>query len=57
MNGDAAHHGEPAGPIAFMASNPVAANLLMLGILAAGIVSLTGLEREAWPGWSSTTRS
>ena len=49
MNGDAAHHGEPAGPIAFMASNPVAANLLMLGILAAGIVSLTGLEREAWP--------
>ena len=49
MNGDAAHHGEPAGPIAFMASNRVAANLLMLGILAAGIVSLTGLEREAWP--------
>ena len=49
MNGDAAHHGEPAGPIAFMASNPVAANLLMVGILAAGIVSLTGLEREAWP--------
>ena len=49
MNGDAARHGEPAGPIAFMASNPVAANLLMLGILAAGIVSLTGLEREAWP--------
>ncbi len=49
MNGDAAHHGEPAGPIAFMASNPVAANLLMLGILAAGIVPLTGLERKAWP--------
>ena len=49
MNGDAVHHGEPAGPIAFMASNRVAANLLMLGILAAGIVSLTGLEREAWP--------
>ncbi len=49
MNGDAAHHGEPAGPIAYMASNPIAANLLMLGILAAGIVSLGGLEREAWP--------
>ena len=41
--------GEPGGPIAYMASNPVAANLFMLGILAAGLVSLTGLEREAWP--------
>ncbi len=41
--------GEARGPIAFMASNPVAANLLMIGILAAGLVSLTGLEREAWP--------
>ena len=37
------------GPIAYMAGNPVAANLLMLGILAAGLVSLGGLEREAWP--------
>ncbi len=49
MNGDDAYLGEPGGPIAFMATNPVAANLLMLGILAAGLVSLTGLEREAWP--------
>ncbi len=40
---------EPGGPIAFMASNPVAANLLMFGILAAGLVSLGALEREAWP--------
>ena len=40
---------EPGGPIAYMAGNRVAANLLMLGILAAGLVSLTGLEREAWP--------
>ena len=32
-----------------MASNGVAANPLMLGIVAAGLVSLTGLEREAWP--------
>ena len=47
MNG--ASHGEPAGPIAYMASNRVAATLLMLGILAAGLVSLGGLEREAWP--------
>ena len=48
MNGEA-NHGEPAGPIAYMASNRVAATLLMLGILAAGLVSLGGLEREAWP--------
>ncbi len=32
-----------------MASNSVAANLLMWGIIAAGVVSLTGLQREAWP--------
>ena len=40
---------EAGGPIAYMASNPVAANLLMFGILAAGVVSLGGLERQAWP--------
>ena len=40
---------EPGGPIAYMATNRVAANLLMFGILAAGIVSLGALEREAWP--------
>lgn len=49
MNGSDAYLGEPAGPIAYMASNKVAANLLMLGIFAAGLVSLNGLEREAWP--------
>ena len=32
-----------------MASNRVAANLFMFAILAAGLVSLTGLERESWP--------
>ncbi|MCY4642256.1 MAG: efflux RND transporter permease subunit [Gammaproteobacteria bacterium] len=41
--------GEPGGPIAYMASNSVAANLFMFAILAAGLVALTGLEREAWP--------
>ena len=40
---------EPGGPIAYMATNRVAANLLMFGILAAGLVSLTGLEQEGWP--------
>ena len=43
------YSGEPAGPIAYMASNGVAANLFMFAILAAGLVSLTGLERESWP--------
>ena len=42
-------HGERPGPIAYMAGNSIAANLLMLAILAFGLVSLTGLEREAWP--------
>ena len=38
---------EAGGLIAYMASNPVAANLLMFGILAAGAVSLGGLARQA----------
>ncbi len=42
-------HGEPGGPIAIMASNRVAANLLMISILAFGLVAFGALEREAWP--------
>ena len=49
MNRNDAYQGEPGGPIAFMASNRVAANLLMLVILAAGLVALGALERQAWP--------
>ena len=49
MNQDSSNPAEPSGPIAYMASNGVAANLLMIAILAAGLVSLTGLDREAWP--------
>ena len=41
--------GMRAGPIAYMANNRVAANLLAIAILAGGVVSLGGLEREAWP--------
>ena len=40
---------ELRGPIAYMVRNGVAANLLMWAIIAAGLVSLTGIEREAWP--------
>lgn len=32
MNGTDPYQGEPSGPIAYMASNPVAANLLMFSI-------------------------
>ena len=49
MSPDDPAHGEQPGPIAYMAGNGVAANMLMLAIIAAGLVSLTGLEREAWP--------
>ena len=49
MSTDNGSHKEPSGPIAYMAGNSVAANLLMLAIVAFGLVSLTGLEREAWP--------
>ena len=40
---------ERGGPIAYMATNRVAANLCMFGILAAGVVSFGALERQAWP--------
>ncbi|MXY25719.1 MAG: efflux RND transporter permease subunit [Acidobacteria bacterium] len=49
MSPNRGDHAEPGGPIAYMASNGVASNLLMFGILAVGLVSLTGLEQEAWP--------
>ena len=49
MTSNGSDHGERSGPLAYMASNGIAANLLMMGIVAAGLVSLTGLEREAWP--------
>ena len=49
MSSDPGSHAEPGGPIAYMASNGVASNLLMFGILAVGLVSLTGLEQEGWP--------
>ena len=49
MNGNDDHSADPQGPIAYMARNGVAANLFMLLIFAAGLVSLSGLERESWP--------
>ena len=49
MNQNNGYPAEPGGPIAYMAGNGVAANLFMVAILFAGLVALTGLEREAWP--------
>ena len=49
MNQEGPYSGEPAGPIAYMASNRIAPNLLMFGIIALGLVSLGGLQREGWP--------
>ena len=49
MNREEGSAREQRGPIAYMAGNSVAANLLMWAIIAAGLVSLTGLDREAWP--------
>ena len=49
MSPNDSHSGEPGGPIAYMAGNSVAANLFMFAIFAAGLVSLSGLERESWP--------
>ena len=43
------HPRELPGPIAYMATNRVAANLLTVAILAVGFVSMSLLEREAWP--------
>ena len=49
MSPNGGANGEPGGPIAYMASNGIAANLFMFGILACGVVALGALEREAWP--------
>ena len=49
MSRDAGSVEEARGPIAYMARNGVAANLLMFFLLAAGLVSLSGLVQEAFP--------
>ena len=46
---DSLRRGERRGPIAYMAQNGVAANLLMLFILIAGFFSLTTLVQEVFP--------
>ena len=49
MNPDGGFAPDSRGPIAWMASNGVAANLLMFFLVAAGLLSLPGLVQEAFP--------
>jgi len=49
MNSNGRYEGEPSGPIAYMARNGVAANLLMWAVVAAGLLSLGGIVMQAWP--------
>ena len=49
MSRDETYQGEAGGPLAYMASNSVAANLLMLAIVAAGLISLNGIVFDMWP--------
>ncbi len=48
-SGDGDSTNRRGGPIAWMARNGVAANLLMIGILAAGLLSLGSLDQEVLP--------
>ena len=48
MSSDNGNRKEPSGPIAYMAGNSVAANVMMIAIIAFGVVSFFLLEREAW---------
>ncbi len=49
VNGDAGAGHESRGPVAHMVRSGIAANLLLLFIVTAGLVSLTGLTQEAFP--------
>ncbi len=49
MSPDGLSAEESRGPIAYMARNGVAANLLMFFIVAGGLLSLPGLVQEAFP--------
>ena len=47
--------GQERGVIAWMASNPVAANLLMLVVMAAGLQGVFSITKETLPTFPSTT--
>ncbi len=49
------HTQGPGGSIAWMARNPVAANLLMVVILAGGVLGLTRVKQEVFPEFELDT--
>ena len=45
------------GVIAWMARNPVAANLFLILVMAAGYVSIDGIKKEVFPTFPASTNS
>ncbi|MBB4210905.1 multidrug efflux pump subunit AcrB [Rhodothalassium salexigens DSM 2132] len=45
---------EHRGIVAWWARNPVAANLMMFGIILAGALAFTNMDREVWPTFETT---
>lgn len=48
------YHNE-GGPIGWMASNPVAANLLLVVVLVAGLIAIQGIRKEVFPSFPTDT--
>lgn len=48
-------HSKYKGPIAWMACNPIAANLLMLLVMVAGIYAIATIKKEVFPSFPSET--
>jgi len=44
-----------SGPIGWMASNPVAANLLLLIVFIAGVIAIGGIRKEVFPSFPTET--
>ena len=51
---DSQHH-KKGGAIAWMAANPIAANLLMLFVFVAGLAALMDIRKEVFPSFSTET--
>tara|TARA_B110000503_G_scaffold18803_1_gene27868 strand:+ start:17364 stop:20513 length:3150 start_codon:yes stop_codon:yes gene_type:complete len=43
------------GPIGWMASNPIAANLLLVIVLIAGLIAVQGIRKEVFPSFPTDT--
>lgn len=44
-----------SGPIGWMASNPIAANLLLVIVLIAGLIAVQGIRKEVFPSFPTDT--